>query len=656
MSTIPASDLVAVNPSVLAAGGSALDVIGLLVSSSTRVPIGTVQSFASQSAVSDFFGPASAEAALAATYFAGFDNSSKKPAALLIAQYNAVAVGAYLRGGDVSGLTLTQLQALSGSLNIVVDGYPFNASSVNLSAAASFSAAAGIIQTALNAADPSEASITASIGGLVTGSISTTTLTVTAVTDGTLHVGDTLSGTGITAGTTITALGTGTGGTGTYTVSPSQSAGSTAITAVSSILNVTAVGSGTLAVGQTIIGAGVTAAIITALGTGTGLTGTYTLSGAKQHVASEAMTAEGTPVTVTYDSVSGAFVVASGVTDGASSIAFATGTLAAGVKMTSATGATLSQGASAQVPATFMSAVVAANSNWVTFFTGFDPDSSGNTVKLAFAAWVTTQNDRYVYVCWDTDQSPVTSNPAAASLGQLLAANGNSGTCLLDGITAAGWDSTAGPNLAAFVCGAAASIDFTERNGRISFAYKSQAGIAATVTTQTAARNLGGNPQTADRANGYNFYGAYGAANVTDIWFQRGFVTGDFLWLDAYINQVWLNNSLQAAGLALMGGARSVPFGAVGNARVEAALADPINAGLNFGAFGPGVMSAAQIADVNADAGMDVATTIQSQGWYLQIPTASAAVRAARGPLSPRFWYLDEGSVQSISISSVAVQ
>jgi len=62
------------------------------------------------------------------------------------------------------------------------------------------------------------------------GSITTTTLTVTAVSYGTIVVGAKISGDGVTAGTTITALGTGTGGTGTYTVSASQTVASTVIT------------------------------------------------------------------------------------------------------------------------------------------------------------------------------------------------------------------------------------------------------------------------------------------------------------------------------------------------------------------------------------------------------------------------------------------
>jgi len=63
-----------------------------------------------------------------------------------------------------------------------------------------------------------------------TGSISGTTLTVTAVTTGNIGIGSVLSGTGVTSGTTITALISGTGGVGTYTVSASQTVASTTIT------------------------------------------------------------------------------------------------------------------------------------------------------------------------------------------------------------------------------------------------------------------------------------------------------------------------------------------------------------------------------------------------------------------------------------------
>lgn len=69
---------------------------------------------------------------------------------------------------------------------------------------------------------------------VVTGAISATTLTVSAVTSGTLTVGSRITGTGVAAGTVISALGTGTGGVGTYTVSISQTVASTTITGSSS--------------------------------------------------------------------------------------------------------------------------------------------------------------------------------------------------------------------------------------------------------------------------------------------------------------------------------------------------------------------------------------------------------------------------------------
>lgn len=64
-----------------------------------------------------------------------------------------------------------------------------------------------------------------------TGSITTTTLTVSAVSAGSIFPSMQITGTGVTAGTRIVAQLTGTtGGTGTYTVSISQTVTSTAMT------------------------------------------------------------------------------------------------------------------------------------------------------------------------------------------------------------------------------------------------------------------------------------------------------------------------------------------------------------------------------------------------------------------------------------------
>lgn len=501
MASIPASAIVNVVPNVISAGGSALNLIGLMLTNSTRTPIGSVLSFPSPQSVASYFGSSSTEASLASIYFNGFDNSNVKPGALLLSQYNTADVGAFLRGGSLSAMTLTQLQALSGVLSISVNGSVKTSSTINLSAATSFSNAA------------------------------------------------------------------------------------------------------------TLIAAG------------------FTSPG----------------FNVTFDSVSSAFLFTNTTTGASSTIDYATGTLSAGLMLTSATGAVTSQGAVAVTSqATFMNAIVAQTTNWATFLTTFDPDNgSGNTIKQAFAAWTNAQGNRYVYAAWDTDVTPTASTSATSSLGYLLAQSSSSGTAVLY--------SEANAQKAAFVAGAIASVDFTQTNGRSTLAFKSQSGLTATVTSQTTAANL--------QANGYNFYGAYATANQGFVFLYPGSISGKFQWIDSYVNQIWMNNALQLALVTLLTQAKSVPYNQAGYTLIRAACMDPINAAVNFGAIRAGVpLSAQQAALVNNAAGTAIDGILATQGWYLQILPATAQVRGARSTPPMTLWYMDGGSVQSISLASVEVQ
>lgn len=652
MATIPASNIVSVLPSVLNAGGSALDLIGLMVTQSTRAPIGAPLAFPTASSVGTYFGLSSTEYARAQTYFLGFDNSTKKPASLLIAQYPSASVAAYLRGGPVNSLTLAQVQAITGTLTVIVDGYTHNASALNLSGATSYTAAASLIQSGLNASQPVAASVTGAIAAstsAVTGSIAGNVLTVTTVTSGTLVPGTVLTGTGVAAGTTITNQLTGvTGGAGTYAVNTPQIVPSTALTGAYGTLTVSAVASGTLSIGQTLAGTGVTAGTqITALGTGTGLTGTYIVT-PSQTVASGTITAAGSPVTVTFDSVSGGFVITSGVLGTASTIAFATGsnygtsTVADALYLTSATGAVLSQGAAGTTPNTFFSNLTLSTQNFASIFLTFDPDGgSGNAQKLLISQWVNSTNNRYVYVARDADVAPANTAPAPASFGGQLQSLNLSGTApIYEGSTA---------GLSAFVAGAIASIDFNRLNGRITFKFRKQTGLQASVTDVGTAANL--------IANGYNYYGAYATANNLFVIFAEGVVSGPFQWLDSYVNQIWLNNALQLAMLNLLVNVNSIPYNADGYALIEAACLDPINRAVNFGAIRAGVvLSSAQAAQVNSQAGLTISNTLNQRGWYLQILDPGAQVRQARKTPNATFWYVDGGSVHQITLASIELQ
>lgn len=75
-----------------------------------------------------------------------------------------------------------------------------------------------------------------------TASLAGTTLTVTAVSSGTLAVGQFVLGTNVPDGLLITALGTGVGGTGTYTVNLPQTLASQAMQSVRPALDVVEVG------------------------------------------------------------------------------------------------------------------------------------------------------------------------------------------------------------------------------------------------------------------------------------------------------------------------------------------------------------------------------------------------------------------------------
>lgn len=668
MATIPASQIVRVLPQVLPAGGSALTFNGLFLTTNPRVPTigsaqggqtpGTVLVMPNDGAsVANYFGGSANETNAANVYFLGYDTSTQKPGTLLFARYPNSAIAAFLRGGPLSGLTLAQVQALAGSLTVTVDGYARTASSLSLSAATSYTAAASIIQAGLNGALANVASVTGAIApqtSSVTGSIAGYVLTVTGVTSGTLVPGTVLTGTGVTAGTTVTSQLSGTtGGPGTYAVNTSQITPSTSLSGTVGVLTVSAVTSGTISTGQVLTGSGVSAnTVVTGYGTGSGLLGTYYVS-PSQTVASTTLTASPAPVSVAFDSISGGLVITSGVAGAASSAAYATGSLADSLFLSQATGATLSQGSDAMTPGAFMTALTQINQNWVSFHTLFDPDGGlvgTNTQKLLFSTWTNAQNNRYVYVQFDRDASPTQTVPATSSFGYQLQQANLSGTVPV-------WEPS---NLlhCPFICGYIASVNFNTPNGRATAAFRSQSGLTAGVTNATVATNLAGDPQaTGNYGNGYNFYGAYATAAQGFTFLNRGSVSGPFKWLDSYIGQIWLNNQLQLALMGLLTTVNSIPYNTQGYGLIESACLQPITQAVTAGIIRAGItLSQTQVAAVNSAAGLAIDSTLSQRGWYLQILDAAPQVRQGRASPPCKLWYTDGQSVQAITLSSINLQ
>lgn len=493
--SIPASAIVNVVPNVISAGGSGLDLVGLILTDGARVPIGAVASFSSAEAVSAYFGPLSTEATLAGIYFAGYTGSPIKPASLLIAQYPTADVAAWLRGGSLETMTVAQLQALSGTLTITADGAALTSSSIDLSAATSFSNAATIIEAAFT--------------------------------------------------------------------SPGFS--------------------------------------------------------------------------VTFDSVASAFVFTGDTTGADATMAFATGTLADGLKLTQATGAVVSDGADTAVPAAAMDAIVDQTQDFVSFTTTFKPELAD---MLAFAGWTHGKANRFFYAAWDDDAAAIGSSDTT-SFGYEVGQEGYSGIAPI-------YDPNNGAEMAAFLMGSIASIDFQASNGRITTAFRSGS-VQPGVTNRTIADNL--------IANGYNFYGSYATANDQFRFFYPGQISGDFEWIDSWVCQVWMNNGFQLALMNLLTGIGSIPYNAEGYGLIATALQGQIDAAVNFGAIRAGIsLSPLQAEEVNTAAGLKISDTLEQRGWYVRVADASPEVRAARGSPPVSVFYTDGQSIQKITLSSVLVQ
>lgn len=138
-------------------------------------------------------------------------------------------------------------------------------------------------------------SIAASTGSF-TGSIADNVLTITAVGSGVVVPGGALSGTGVATGTKVVSQITGTvGGVGTYYVTPGeQTVTSTTISETYGTFTAASGLTGTFSVGGVLSGTGVDAGTtITALGTGTGGLGTYIVS-SNTVVSSTAISETGT--------------------------------------------------------------------------------------------------------------------------------------------------------------------------------------------------------------------------------------------------------------------------------------------------------------------------------------------------------------------------
>ena len=425
---------------------------------------------------------------------------------------------------------------------------------------------------------------------------------------------------------------TGLGSSGDVFSSTASTAGS------STTLTIATTVSGALHVGDVIAGTGITGGTtIASFGTYTVLagTGTVILSAAANVSSATAVTVSSTAI-CTYDSLRSAFVITSPTTGAASTIAFpTTDSFVTGLNLTQATGAVLSQGAAATTPAATMNNVLGVTQNWFSFMTVQQPALS---VMEAFAAWQTAQQTPYLYANWDSNILATETPPQPTVFAQVVA-NYSGCASVYDAVGV----------IAAFVCGAQASVNYQEQNGYIVMAGKGNALLTPNVTSQTIYQNL--------VANGYSCYAAVATADQAFQWFQNGQISGIFDWIDEYAFSAWLYSQLQLAGMELINNTKSIPFNTVGAGLVYSAYKGAILQGVNFGGIQKGIeLSPAQIAEVNQAAGVAIDGALFQTGWYLQVQIPNPQVQAVRGPWPATVYYTNPGGAQTLSFNAVNVQ
>jgi hypothetical protein len=590
------------------------------------------------------------------------------PSGLLMAQYVLNECAAYLRGASVAGVSLGQIQAIDAPMTVTVDGTPIT-QTIDLAAATSFSNAASLIGFQLGIHGRSLGNFTASLDNAgnmtvtafttsnaqgrqraeVVANLNGTTMTVTSVTGGYLTVGQIVSGTGITAGTTVASWNGGgvSGGVGSYTLSASATTGTgIAVTAYDAVP--------VLAAGQVVTGTGVTSgSYITGQTSGTpGGAGVYTLS--QTTTTESAETIDLFAPACYYNPNAKAFQINSATLGAGGNVSFASGTPATTLNLTQGAGAVQSLGSAADNPVAFMTNVLTISQDWVSFMTSWEPtDADKSTTTTSFAYWNSSQDNQYRYVMWETNALDTESNGPSAAAAAVNADN-YGGIVMI--YTNPLITSLAGEK-AAFMMGWAASLDFTRLNGRQTAAYRSYVGGVPDVTNGTVATTLAGQPQGGTFGYGINFYGQYTTRSQGFPLYQRGLISGEFTWDDSYVNQIWLNNSLQQDILIGLSQTPAVPYNTAGYALMESWCLDAILAAVNFGAINAGLqLSQAQIQEVNTAAGLQIDGALTQRGWYLQVLPAPAQTRATRSSPPATLWYCDGGSVQSITLASITIQ
>ena len=347
-----------------------------------------------------------------------------------------------------------------------------------------------------------------------------------------------------------------------------------------------------------------------------------------------ALATELASTTCTYSSLTGAFQINSPSTGATETITYASGTVATLLNLTQDAGAILSQGSAALTTTENMDFIKQKTQNWVSFTTLYEASQDEH---LGLSAWASAQGIEYLYVGWTAEAALLVQGSTTTVADKIKAAEYGATTLVYDNV-----------NIAVFVLGSIASVDWERYQGTINYAFKKVDGVGASVTDQTDADLL--------KAKGVSYMGNFATRNDDFTFFYDAQMYGDYGYIDAFINTVWLKNVMQ---VSIMNGLTSngrVPYNERGYALIRAWLQDPINRAVNNGTIDAGVqMSESQKAQVYNETGKDLSTELFTNGYAVLVEDAGASVRVGRQSPNITVYYTYGGSINHIEVASTAI-
>lgn len=364
-------------------------------------------------------------------------------------------------------------------------------------------------------------------------------------------------------------------------------------------------------------------------------------------------TAAGVKFNCSYDTQLRSFVISSPTTGATSTIGYpATSALASLINVVQTDGAVLSQGAAIADVATYMTALDAANRNWVSFSTTFEPDLA---TKLEFAQWV-NGSENYTYLAWDTEAATALSTDTT-SFAYLINgvtqvdANGNHTV-----ITPPTYDydntvvvyNTKG--IAAALAGFMASVNTNQPSGWVDYAYLMQSGLPASVDNRVTAEAL--------ESKRVYFMGDFATPTTGYKMGWSGATSGIFDWLNDFLGNRYIRAQLEQAWIDFRTQRKNLPFNDASYSAIKQVFANNVlEPAKVLGCVNSGVtLDEIQSITINNLAGVDdAATLIEQIGYYIHLIPPTVAQRNAR-VLDGNIWYTSGGSINRINLSTFLVQ